>query len=550
MTGPYVLVKGDTGQSPTLQPETELVRLTSRIVRVASQPGASFESVGTTIADELSPFLCRPVDASSSEFRSAVQTLIQETSTDHRVRHDQYRDLLEVVADIASVDNPARLARHVAEQARRLLHADVVYLWLSARDGEHAYLGATSGGLTSALRNIRIPAHQAMTGKIIESGLPLIISRYLDDDSFSHHPELDRVMRDEGIVAAAGVPLTSGLHTIGALIAANRDERSYSLADVELLRILGVHAAISIERAALIEEHNRAFVSLESENRELTRRNAEAADLHSTFARVALTGGQINELVTEVTRLVEGQLAVFDEDGRVLAEAGGFTTTQRAEELVRAAAVTRSTQTAHGLAAVPIVTAIGLHGVLCLGASAGLNQSDIHILERAAVTAALLLLRAEAEARAAGFRRDDFINDLVTGSDNPAHLIHRAAQMKLDLRRPYTIHVVRAELQDRRMAYVANEAARTRSGLAGHCHRAQPDDRPSVVVLLPGLDARTNSVELAEAMKRVARVAVSVAGAGPIEDAADVRKYFEEANACSEAMLRVGGYGLSGTLAA
>ncbi|MBS1694206.1 MAG: GAF domain-containing protein [Actinobacteria bacterium] len=463
-------------------------------------------------------------------------------------RHDQYRELLDVVADIAAVEDPVRLANQVAEQARRLIHADVTYLWLSAPQRDDAHLGATSGGMSAQLRDIRIPAKLAMAGRIIETGLPLVVSQYLDDDSFIHYAEMDRVMENERIIAAAGVPLVSGTRTIGALVAANRDSRSYSLADVELLRILASHAAIALERAAVADERSRQLAELRVENRELARRNAEASDLHNRFARVTLTGGQIDELVNEIRTIVGGEVAVFDEDGRMLAEAGGFAATNSVGDLVRAAANARSTQLDRQIAAVPVVTALGLHGVLCLCSAEELQHSDIQVIERGAVTAALLLLRAEAEARAAGFRRDDFVYDLVTGSDAPAHLMHRAAQLKVDLRSPYTIHLVRAELQDRRLAQVANEAARGRGGLAGHVQRPQPGEQSPLVVLLPGLDPRDNSMKLAEAIKRAAHVEVSVAGAGPLREVADVGRCFDEASACSEAMLRLGGYTLSGTL--
>lgn len=461
---------------------------------------------------------------------------------------DRYRDLVDVVADLAGVSDPAALASRIAEQARRLLRADVVYLWLSAPDRADAFLGATSGGLTSRLRDVRIPFGQAMAGKIIDTGLPLISARYLDDGSFTHVSDVDAVMREERIVAAAGVPLGSELHATGALIAANRDARPYTPADVELLRSLAVHAAICVERAEHAQRHERAVASLTAENQELLRRNAEAADLHNTFARVALTGGQLGELVNEVIKIVRGQLAVIDEDGRVLAEAGGFVSTAEAAELARTAGEARTTQTSAAIAAVPIVTTVGLHGVFCLHTPDGIVESDVHVVERAAVTAALVLLRAEAEARAAGFRRDDFVNDLVTGSDDASRLIHRAAQMKFDLRRPYTVHVVRAQLQDRRLAHLANEAARTRGGLAGHSRRTQQDEAGTVVVLLPGLNARTTARELAETMKRAARLPVSVSGAGPVTEDKGVRSCFDEAEACSEAMVRIAGYDLSGTL--
>ncbi|KUI36493.1 guanylate cyclase [Mycobacterium sp. GA-2829] len=378
--------------------------------------------------------------------------------------------------------------------------------------------------------------------------MPLIVARYLDDDAFTHHTKLDQAVREERITAAAAVPLPTGPRIIGALIAANRDERTFSLSDVELLRILGAHAALAIDRVAVAEERDQALMSLQSDNLELTRGQAASVQVHNTLARVLLTGTQLSDLVTGLVEIIEGQLAVFDRDVRMLAEAGGFTPTEHTDELVRSAAATHLTQTTSELAAVPVTTTTGLHGVLCLRAPAGVTRSDIQVIERAVVTAAILLLRAEAEAGAAGFRRDDFINDLVSGKENPAHLMQRAAKLKFDVRSPYTIHVVRADLQDRRIASLAHEAARPKNGLAGLCHRMQPDERPSAVVLLPGEDARKNSLALAEAMRRASDAEVSVAGAGPVRGGSDVRRFFEEAHACSDAMLRLSGYRLSGTM--
>ncbi|MGW4336004.1 helix-turn-helix domain-containing protein [Rhodococcus koreensis] len=526
----------------------DLVRLAGQIARIASRSGAAVETIDTTVAEAISSYLGRPVVAGDLQLQLAMQTLIEQVSTGRTARHDHYRDLLDIVADLAMVADPDELQVRIAEQARRLLHADVVYLWMSDGQGQSMRLGATSGGLSSELRNLRIPVGHAMAGKIIDTGMPLVVTRYLDDRNFSHDAQMDRVMKEEGIVTAAGVPMTLGSQTRGALIAANRDEREYTLSHVELLRNLAIHASISLTRATVRREQEQSLLALVSDNADLTKRNEESDRIHTTVARVALTGGKIDDLVDEVIKIIGGRLEVFDVDGRLLAAAGGGPATEETTDLVRIAAETRVTQTTSQHAAVPIITSTGLHGVLCFRSELQLTHSDIQVVERVAVTAALLLLLVEAEAGAAGFRRDDFIDDLVTGSDTPARMVHRAAQMKLDLRRPYTVHIVRADMQERRLAYLANEYARTRSGLAGQCHRVRHDERPSVVVLLPGSDPRQGARELAEALQRSAHVSVSVAGAGPSRETAHIRQHFEEAMTCSHALLRIGGDGTSGTM--
>jgi len=530
---------------------TNILRVTSQLVRVVSRTGSDLAEIERTVVEILSASSDRPISTEEPGFQAALLDLLREVTGQHEARDDRYRALLDTVADITSEEDPDRLLGGIADRARRLLRADVVYLWLAEREGAYAHLGATSGGMTSELLDLRVPAGMAMTGRIIDTGMPLIISRYFDDQNFVHYPEIDRVMEREKIVATVGVPLMNGSKRLGALIAANRDERAYTPADLDLLHSLAGHAAISIERSRLSEETKSALQSLEAANHELARSNAEAeraATAHFTLSQVALAGGNIDNLVQEVVKIVGGQLAVFDPDGRLLADGGDFSGTAQPPELIRLAALARTTQTAESLVAIPILAAARLLGILYYQADETPAAPDIQILERAAVVAALLLLLVEAEAGAAGFRRDDFIDDLLSGDEGTGRLIHRAAQLRMELRQPYTIHVVRAPLQQRRLAYLADEVAKTRGGLAGQCHILQRGHKSSVVALIPGNDPRSNSEELSSAIARAGRVTPSVAGAGPAREVSGVRELFDEAVTCSDAMERIYGGAMSGTL--
>lgn len=527
------------------------VRVATQLVRAISRTGVDRGGESHAVLEAVTSIF-GPINLAEKSFRQSVADLVREVTSQHEARDDQYRALLDTVADITSEDDPNRLLGGIAERARRLLRADVVYLWLAEEDGAYARLGATSGGMTSELLNLRVPARMAMTGRIIDTGMPLIVSEYFGDQNFVHYPEIDRVMERERIVATVGVPLVNGSTRLGALIAANRDERTYSPADLDLLHSLAGHAAISIERSRLSEQTKTALHSLEAANHELARRNTESertTAAHFTLSQVALAGGNIDNLVQEVVKIVEGQLVVFDPEGRLLADAGNFSGAVRPPEVVREASLSRSTCTADNQVAVPILAATRLLGTLYYQSDETPTKPDIQILERAAVVAALLLLLAEAEAGAAGFRRDDFIDELLSGDEPASRLIHRAAQMRVELRQPYTIHVVRAPLQERRLAYLADEAARSRGGLAGQSHLLQRGKKPLVIALIPGEDPRANSEELAATIARAARITPSVAGAGPAYEVAGVRELVEEAVTCSEAMEQIFDDATSGTLA-
>ncbi|WP_231917431.1 helix-turn-helix domain-containing protein [Rhodococcus sp. 008] len=530
---------------------TSAMRVATQLVRAISRTGVGRGEASPAVLESLTSIF-GPISVDYKDFRESMADLIREVASQHEARDDQYRALLDTVADITSEDDPNRLLGGIAERARRLLRADVVYLWLAEEDGDYARLGATSGGMTSELLNLRVPARMAMTGRIIDTGMPLIVSEYFGDQNFVHYPEIDRVMEREKIVATVGVPLVNGSTRLGALIAANRDERTYSPADLDLLHSLAGHAAISIERSRLSEQTKSALHSLEAANRELARRNTESertTAAHFTLSQVALAGGNIDNLVHEVAKIVEGQLAVFDPDGRLLADAGNFSGAVQPPDSVREASLTRTTFTADNHVAVPILAATRLLGTLYYQPEVTPAKPVIQILERAAVVAALLLLLAEAEAGAAGFRRDDFIDDLLSGDEPASRLIHRAAQMRVELRQSYTIHVVRAPLHERRLAYLADEAAKSRGGLAGQSHLLQRGKKPLVIALMPGLDPRGNSHELAGAIARAGRITPSVAGAGPTHEVIGIRELFDEAVTCSEAMAQIYDDATSGTLA-
>lgn len=519
--------------------------LAARLVEVLAEVSADEDGTRDALRQVLAE-AGTAAGADTPEFRTAVHLLRVEFNAVLQRRDDQYRLLLDAVADIAAQREFRPLLDGVADRTRRLLRADVVYLWLLDQPGAASYLGATSGGMSSELLELQVPAGQGMTGRIIETGMPLIVSQYRTESAFNHFPQIDQVMEREGIQAAVGVPLIHESKTLGTLIAANRDQRTYSMADLVALRSLANHAAIAIERSCAFARTVETMQTVEAENRDLLRRTYDqqrTSTAQRTLSELLLSGADINALVEHANQTLGGHLSVFDSCGRHLAGADIEPAQELPGRLVTEVQESRGIAVQHGVAALPVMASDVLLGVLCFqaGDSLGLvGRAHIEMLEHIATVAGFHLMLAEAEAGAAGFSRDDFIDDLLSGEDTP-NLMLRGDRLRIDLRQQFTVHIVRAPIQQRRLALIADDAAKLSNGLAGQCHSLQRGGRPPVVALIPGADAAANSRRLAAAFERLAMVSPTVGGSGPPGSLSAVREVCLQAVTCTDALDTISG---------
>lgn len=465
---------------------------------------------------------------------------------------NRYRELLSIVSDLSLVPSLDILESRLVSRARILIGADLAFLWELDSKSETFSLAKTSGGHTAALSDLRIEAGRGMAGSIFNSGIPLSSSDYSRDNAFVHDERLDEAMADEGIRTAVGVPVDLGGDRRGVIVGASRRPLPFDFEDADLLHTLCQHATIAITRIARSEADSTRIERLNEQAAELSFQTQMSDRIHSTVANVALTGGSIDELVRDVAKILSSRLAIFDAVGTTtIAQAGGFSVSDRVVDLVTTAAAERVPQHDDHYAAVPIITASGLHGVLCLetGSDGRITDSDVRIVERIAVTAAMLLLLIEAAAGAEGYRRDAFIDDLLSGFETDGRLAHRASQLRMDIHSPYTLHIVESrETSAHRLAQFAHDAAVLHNGIAGRCLRASSDNAPTVVALMPGSDAAANVRKLRRSLDRVSRSRVSVSGAGPVQRGTAAAEVFEEAVACSTALRRIKGDDACGTM--
>ncbi|OCB09901.1 hypothetical protein A5717_24440 [Mycolicibacterium porcinum] len=376
--------------------------------------------------------------------------------------------------------------------------------------------------------------------------MPLVVSKYQTENAFDHYPRIDQVMDREGIQAAVGVPLIHESTPLGALIAANRDERTYSMSDLVALRSLANHAAIAIERSRSADHARKLMQTVEAENRDLLRRTHDqqrTSTAQRTLSELLLRGADINALVEHANRTLCGHLSVFDSCGRHLAGADITTSIELPGRLVTEVQESHAIAIRNGIAALPVMASDVLLGVLCFqteDSTESIARTQIEMLEHIATVAGFHLMLAEAEAGAAGLSRDDFVDDLLSGEDTP-NLTLRGDRLHINLREQFTVHIVRAPIQQRRLALIADDAAKLSSGLAGQSHALQRGGRPPVVALIPGTDAAANARRLAAAFERLARVSPTVGGSGPVGSLNVVRQACLQAVTCADALETISG---------
>jgi uncharacterized protein YigA (DUF484 family) len=337
------------------------------------------------------------------------------------------RELYDLVLRLSAVHDLDALVQEVVDHARRLLGVDVAYLALAEPDGS-LVIRVTDGSLGPRLRGVVLPPHSGLAGRVAGTGEPVQSADYLGDAALTHLGEVDRVAEDEGLRTILGVPLRLRGRVAGVLMVAQRAVRRFTAAESSLLTSLGSFAAIAIENAKLV-------TALAAANDRLER----AVRLHDRLSEVALHGGAPEDVVVPLSELVPGLVLVADERDEVRAAARGGSLVEAALDGTPssrfASPHARRTQVDERTVTVPVASANAYFGALQVVPDAPLAEADVRLLERSAMTVALVASVERAERRTA----EELVEHLVTRRvhDVPAY----ARSLGLDLRRPHLVVV-------------------------------------------------------------------------------------------------------------
>lgn len=184
---------------------------------------------------------------------------------------------------------------------------------------------------------------------------------------------------------------------------------------------------------------------------------ARAEDVHRALVQIVLAGGGLQEVSDELVGLLGGAVLVYSADGRVLARSGDGAPADAAQGAFCSGDGRQpSTDGGYGVhphagtggshAAVPVVAGSSDLGRIVAFSPGLLDASDVHILERAATVAALVITRQLAVRAVESKYQGDFLRDLLDGRAGPAERsVAHAAALGWDLDRPVVVVVAQPD---------------------------------------------------------------------------------------------------------
>ncbi|MGW0421582.1 helix-turn-helix domain-containing protein [Streptomyces sp. NPDC003015] len=473
------------------------------------------------------------------EAAKAIALRVRSELEGRRRREAELSALFETAHDLAGLRDLDAVLRAIVQRARSLLGTDVAYLSLNDPVRGDTYMRVTEGSVAARFQQLRLGMGEGLGGLVAQTARPYVTDDYFKDVRFQHTLTIDAGVRDEGLVAILGVPLTLGHHVIGVLFAADRRARVFEREQIALLGSFAALAAAAIDTANLLTETRSALTELERAN-EIIRDHSgvieRASDVHDRLAELVLRGGGVHDVAAAVSEIL-GSTVEFAE----IAPAQALEASRAEGHAVR-----------QGDDWIAAVAAGGeLLGALVLRGHAGLDPVDQRTLERAAMVTSLLLLARRSAAEAEQRVRGELLDDLLDARDrDPRLLRERAARLDADLD---ATHVVLAARLDAPAADADQEAAARRrlwsaaSHLAATRHGLAAARDGGTVLLLP-LTAGDTATELARRtaghLGTAVHEAVTVGASAPVRNLAvhldAVAAAYEEGRRCLDALRLLG----------
>ncbi len=470
--------------------------------------------------------------------------LLQAVEHSHRIRemlaHRERRErethaLYETARDLSSLRDVDDVLHAIVDRVRRLLGVDSTYLALIDEERGDAYMRVTSGTVTTAIESVRQPPGWGVGGYVIETGRPFATADYLADPRIRRDPSVAAAVGEDGIVSIAGVPMKLGHRVVGALFAADRYRRSFEQPEIALLSSLADHASVVIENARLFAQVHATTHDLREVNTGLSaQRQAleRASAAHEQLMPLALTRADLDEFARTLHRILGGTVALVDPSYGVLASASAPGADVTPAALLHSNPGAR----AGGRCVVAVRAGSETLGQLLFGRDAPLSEADTRTLERAAQTAALLLVMERQTSMVEEEIRGELVDDLLAARAPDWEAVQRRAERLgvLDDGVPHAVVVCSAaDVPRRHLLRAAADLAAESGGLAS-------DHDGNVVLLLPGSDVGTAARTVAARLGRLTGAAVTAGAAGPGSTAPAVREHYGGAARCHRLLLALG----------
>jgi len=192
---------------------------------------------------------------------------------------------------------------YISSEIKLLLNVDgAIVILLDEEKKELFFLGTAyeDSATQKRAKEIRYPADKGVSGKVIETGEPIIVPDTSKDPNYYSVVDEQlgynsRTMLD--------VPLRSSDRIVGVLCAINKKEGVFDNTDVDLLSMIGGTVALSVENARVSNELKKAYKEVTSLNR--AKDNVITHLSHELKTPVAVLASSLNILTRKLSALPE-----------------------------------------------------------------------------------------------------------------------------------------------------------------------------------------------------------------------------------------------------
>ncbi|MFE7551306.1 helix-turn-helix domain-containing protein, partial [Streptomyces gardneri] len=454
-----------------------------------------------------------------------------------RRREAELSALIETAHDLAGLRDLDAVLRAIVQRARSLLGTEVAYLSLNDPVAGDTYMRVTEGSVSARFQQVRLGMGEGLGGLVAQTARPYVTDDYFEDARFQHTRTIDTAVRDEGLVAILGVPLSLGSQVIGVLFAADRRARVFEREQVALLCSFAAHAAVAIDTANLLAETRSALAELERATdiiREHSGVIERASEVHDRLSELVLHGGGVHDVADAVSEVLGGTVEFTETDAGSARRAEGHAV-REGDDWV--ATVSAGGETL---------------GALVLRGRPELDPVDQRTLERAALVTSLLLLARRSAGEAEQRVRGELLDDLLDAPDRDRRLLReRAARLRTDSAAPHVVLAARVDraggaadtdtgrkesTDRRRLGAAASHLAATRHGLAS----ARDGGTVLLLPLGPGESAadlaRQTARHLGDTLREPVTVGASAPVPAPLDRPDEVGVAYEEARRCLDAL--------------
>ncbi|WP_298821029.1 GAF domain-containing protein [Chloroflexus sp.] len=248
-----------------------------------------------TIANQTSTAIARALATAEAQ-RSAEAT---------RQKVSELSTLLDAARILSSLLRPQEVLNKLMELVSRQLNVTTVALW-TISEGNVLTPAALDGIPVEQGRSMRVPIGQGFTGRVAQTGQPLIIED-VNEQGGSLYPNYQQ---RNNLISFMGVPVIYREQIIGVLSVMTNYRRQFTNDEMLLLAGLADQAATALENARLFEEREQRISELTIINRISAAVNA-SLDTNELIER--LHAG-ISEIIDTSTSLI----ALYDETSNTL----------------------------------------------------------------------------------------------------------------------------------------------------------------------------------------------------------------------------------------